>query len=92
MLLGQQAVLATWHICYVRIEIASFSCSWLGRFGYGSKLYCLSRKTTLLRLPSRSISFILETPVKGPCYTTEDISRDYCLDQGNGNEESTLGS
>ena len=43
-------------------------------------------------LPSRSISFILETPVKGPCYTTEDISRDYCLDQGNGNEESTLGS
>src|SRR2546430_1353136 len=49
MLLGQQAVLATWHICYVRIEIASFSCSWLGRFGYGSKLYCLSRKTTLLR-------------------------------------------
>src|SRR5215469_1601352 len=42
-------------------------------------------------LASRSISFVLETQVKGPCYTAEDISRNHCLDQGDGSEESTVG-
>ena len=41
----------------------------------------LVQPETRLALASRSISFVLETPVKGPCYTAEDISRDYCLEK-----------
>jgi hypothetical protein len=64
----------------------------LGQDGSGieaSPVPCPARHPAALA--SRSISFVLETQVKGPCSTAEDISRDHCLDQGDGSEESTVG-